>query len=79
MAGPYVFHVTAVEYNQQHLSVDIDLNSVSKVRLMGENDAPYQTGTNMVVPNLKMGDSGLCERFQWQRILQSRKPLFPDL
>ncbi|XP_078316918.1 uncharacterized protein LOC111103853 [Crassostrea virginica] len=57
VAGTYVFYVTAVEYIKQYLMVDIVLNSVSKVRTMGHNDAAYQTGTNMVVLNLQKGDS----------------------
>ena len=57
VAGTYVFYVTAVEYNKQYLVVDIVLNSVSKVRTMGHNDASYQTGANMVVLNLQKGDS----------------------
>ena len=56
MAGTYVFYVTVVEYLKQHLMVDIVQNSVSKVRLLGANDAAYQTGTNMVVLNLQKGD-----------------------
>ena len=57
VAGTYVFYVTAVEYDHQYLHVDIVLNSVSKVTLLGENDTGYQTGTNMVVLNLQKGDS----------------------
>ena len=57
VAGTYIFYVTAVEYNKQYLMVDIVLNSVSKVKLVGDNEAAYQTGTNMVVLNLQKGDS----------------------
>ena len=57
VAGTYVFYVTAVEYSKQYLMVDIVLNSVSKVRTIGESNAAYQTGTNMVVLNLQKGDS----------------------
>nr|XP_022293098.1 uncharacterized protein LOC111103844 [Crassostrea virginica] len=57
VAGTYVFYVTAVEFNTQYLRVDIVLNSVSKVRALGESNAAYQTGTNMVVLNLQKGDS----------------------
>ena len=57
VAGTYVFYVTAVEYIKQFLNVDIVLNSVSKVRTMGHNDAAYKTGTNMVILNLQKGDS----------------------
>ena len=57
VAGTYIFYVTAVEYNKQYLMVDIVLNSVSKVKLVGDNEAVYQTGTNMVVLNLQKGDS----------------------
>ena len=56
-AGTYVFYVTAVESIKQDLRVDIVLNSVSKVRTIGFHDAAFQTGTNMVVLNLKKGDS----------------------
>lgn len=54
--GTYVFFVSAIENNKQDLGVDIVLNSVSKVRAIGNNSAGYQTGTNMVVLNLKKGD-----------------------
>ena len=57
VAGTYVFYVTAVEYIKQYLMVDIVLNSLSKVRTIGESNASYQTGTNMVVLNLQKGDS----------------------
>ncbi|XP_078315775.1 uncharacterized protein LOC111103845 [Crassostrea virginica] len=57
VAGTYVFYVSALEYSKQHLQVDIVLNSVSKVKLVGDSDAAYQTGTNMVVLNLQKGDS----------------------
>ena len=57
VAGTYVFYVSAVEYLSQYLQVDIVLNSVSKVTLLGESAAAYQTGTNMVVLNLQKGDS----------------------
>ena len=59
VAGTYVFYVTAIEYSTQYLLVDIVLNSVSKVRLEGNNSATFQTGTNMVVLNLQKGDSVL--------------------
>nr|XP_022293091.1 uncharacterized protein LOC111103840 isoform X3 [Crassostrea virginica] len=57
VTGTYVFYVTAVEYSKQYLMVDIVLNSVSKVKLLGDSEAAYQTGTNMVVLNLQKGDS----------------------
>ena len=57
VAGTYVFYVSALEYSNQYLQVDIVLNSVSKVKLVGDNQAAYQTGTNMVVLNLQKGDS----------------------
>ena len=57
VAGTFVFYVTALEYSKQYLMVDIVLNSVSKVKLVGESAAAYQTGTNMVVLNLQKGDS----------------------
>ena len=55
-AGTYVFYVSAVEYNKQYFQADIVVNHVAKVRLIGENGATYQTGTNMVVLILKRGD-----------------------
>ena len=57
VAGTYVFYVSALEYSKQYLQVDIVLNSVSKVKLVGDSEAAYQTGTNMVVLNLQKGDS----------------------
>lgn len=54
--GTYVFYASAVEHNKQNLQLDIVLNSVPKVRLMGYLSAAYQTGTNMVVLPLKRGD-----------------------
>ena len=57
VAGTYVFYVTTVEYSTQGLYVDIVLNSVSKVRMIGHGSAGFQTGTNMVVLNLNKGDS----------------------
>ena len=57
VAGTYVFYVTAVEYSNQYLRVDIVLNSVSKVRTMGDSSTSFQTGTNMVILNLQKGDS----------------------
>lgn len=55
--GTYLFYVSALEYLQQYLGLEIVLNSVPKVRLIGESAAAYQTGTNMVVLNLQKGDS----------------------
>lgn len=55
--GTYVFYVSALEYLQQYLGLEIVLNNVPKVRLIGESAAAYQTGTNMVVLNLQKGDS----------------------
>ena len=57
VAGTYVFYVTAVEYRDQGISVDIVLNSVSKVRAYSFGDVLYKTGANMVVLNLQKGDS----------------------
>lgn len=59
MSGTYVFYVTAVEYQKQYLKLDIVLNNMSKVRLVCENSATYQTGTNMVVLSLQKGDNVL--------------------
>ncbi|XP_078316992.1 uncharacterized protein LOC111103840 isoform X1 [Crassostrea virginica] len=56
VAGTYVFYVTAVEYSKQYLQVDIVQNSVSMVKLLGDDHADFQTGTNMVVLNLQKGD-----------------------
>ena len=60
-SGTYVFYVSAVENNKLSLVVDIVLNNVPKVRLIGDNHAAYQTGTNMVVLILKKGDQ-VCVR-----------------
>lgn len=57
ISGTYVFYITAVEYNKQHLAIDIVLNSVSKVRAYCFTSAAYLTGTNMVVLKLQKGDS----------------------
>lgn len=56
VAGTYVFYFAAVEKKTQDLGLDIVLNSVSKVRLIGNNQAGFQTGTNMVVLTLKRQD-----------------------
>lgn len=55
--GTYVFYVAAVEYEKQHLRLDILINNVKKVQLIGHLSADYQTGTNMVVQYLKKGDN----------------------
>jgi hypothetical protein len=55
--GHYVFFVTVVEYNQQYSRVDIVLNGTSKVRTLGDDNAAYQTGANMVVLQLQRGDT----------------------
>ncbi|XP_078317585.1 complement C1q-like protein 3 [Crassostrea virginica] len=56
MDGMYVFYVAAVEYQKQFLKLDILINNVLKVRLMGYSSASYQTGTNMVAEYLRRGD-----------------------
>ena len=55
-AGTYVFYVAAVEYDKLYLRMEIVINNVSKVRLIGDSGAAFQTGTNMVVQYLKKGD-----------------------
>lgn len=55
-AGTYVFYVAAVEYDKLYLRMEIVINNVSKVRLIGYSGAAFQTGTNMVVQYLKKGD-----------------------
>ena len=61
-AGTYVFYFTAVEYSTQEIGLDIVLNGVSKVRLIGANNiASFQTGTNMVVLTLKRQDRVLVK------------------
>eukprot|EP00105_Crassostrea_gigas_P016460 XP_011433842.1 PREDICTED: complement C1q tumor necrosis factor-related protein 3-like [Crassostrea gigas] len=57
ISGTYVFYVSAVEYSTQHLVIDIVLNSVSKVRVLCDNAAGFQTGTNMALLELQKGDS----------------------
>lgn len=44
--GTYVFYVSALEYSQQYLGLEIVLNNVSKVRLIGESAAAYHTSYN---------------------------------
>nr|XP_022294299.1 cerebellin-2-like [Crassostrea virginica] len=55
-AGTYIFYAAAVEYSTQYLRLDIVINNVPKVRLLGYNSASYQTGTNMVAQYLRRGD-----------------------
>ena len=52
----YAFYVRALKYSIQYLGLEIVLNGVSKVRMIGDNRAAYQTGTNMVVLSLYRGD-----------------------
>lgn len=62
VGGTYVFYIAAVEYEKQDLGLDIVLNNKSKVRLIGNNQAAYQTGTNMVVLSLGKGDEVWVKR-----------------
>lgn len=62
--GTYVFYVSALEYQQQYLGLEIVLNNVPKVRLIGDSAAAYQTGTNMVALNLQKGDSVWVRHYQ---------------
>lgn len=55
--GTYVFYVSAVEFDKLYLKIDIVLNSVSKVRELGDSSAGFQTETNMIVLNVERGDS----------------------
>ena len=55
-AGTYVFYVAAVEYDKLYIRMEIVINNVSNVRLIGYSGAAFQTGTNMVVQYLKKGD-----------------------
>ena len=55
-AGTYIFYAAAVEYGTQYLRLDIVINNVAKVRLLGYSSASYQTGTNMVAQYLRRGD-----------------------
>lgn len=55
----YVFYVSAVEFDKLYVKIDIVLNNVSKVRVLGESSAYFQTGTDMVVK----GRQRLCEIF----------------
>lgn len=57
ISGTFVFYVSAVEYVNWNLHLDIVLNSVSKVQLLAYSSAEHQTGTNMFVLNLQKGDS----------------------
>ncbi|XP_056014501.1 multimerin-1-like [Ostrea edulis] len=56
--GLYVFYVSGLESGSRHLGLDIHvvLNGVSKVRLVDDRVASYQTVTNMVVLNLQQGN-----------------------
>ena len=75
VAGTYVFYVTAVEYSKGDLYVDIVLNSVSKVRTIGDGNSAYQTGTNMVVLNLQKGDSVWVRRYTGKGYASASVPL----
>ncbi|XP_078317138.1 uncharacterized protein LOC111102308 [Crassostrea virginica] len=55
-AGTYVFFVTGVSSSSQYLALDIVHDGVSKVRTDSTGFARYQTGTNLVVLNLKRGN-----------------------
>ncbi|XP_061188139.1 uncharacterized protein LOC133196238 [Saccostrea echinata] len=54
--GNYVFFLTVLEYSNQYSAVDIVLNGISKVRSIGDSNAKYQTGVNLVVLRLQRGD-----------------------
>ncbi|XP_062572709.1 uncharacterized protein LOC134257699 [Saccostrea cucullata] len=54
--GNYVFFLTILEYSNQYTAVDIVLNGISKVRAIGDSNARYQTGVNLVVLRLQRGD-----------------------
>ncbi|XP_062593887.1 uncharacterized protein LOC134255387 [Saccostrea cucullata] len=54
--GNYVFFLTVLEYSNQYTAVDIVLNGISKVRAIGDSNARYQTGVNLVVLRLQRGD-----------------------
>ena len=56
-AGTYVFYVAAMEYGTQYLRLDIAINNVPKVRLLGYSSTAHQTGTNMAAQYLKRGDN----------------------
>ncbi|XP_078312699.1 complement C1q tumor necrosis factor-related protein 3-like [Crassostrea virginica] len=64
VAGTYVFYVSVNEYSKLGIGLEIVLNNVSKVRLLGYSDSVHQTGTNMVVLNLQKND-GVCVRRYW--------------
>ena len=64
VAGTYVFYVSVNEYHKLGIGLEIVLNNVSKVRLIGYSDSAHQTGTNMVVLNLQKND-GVCVRRYW--------------
>ena len=54
--GTYAFYVSALEYTIQYLWLEIVVNGVSKVRLIGGSSIAYHIGTNMVVLSLHRGD-----------------------
>lgn len=65
MNGTYMFYVSGFEYERQYLQLDIVLNNVSKVRMMGNYNTGYQTGTIMVILTLHKGRCRLGEAYSW--------------
>ena len=60
--GTYVFTVTAVSYDSNHLRLDIVHDGVRKVRTYSHSSTHYQTGTNLVVLELDRGDAVWVKR-----------------
>ncbi|XP_056016823.1 uncharacterized protein LOC125673821 [Ostrea edulis] len=73
--GHCVFFITVVEYSKQYNMVDIILNGSSKVRTIGEDDAGYQTGTNMAVLRLQQGDTVYIRRYSGKGYYTHNTPI----
>ena len=63
VSGTYVFFTTVVSWDNHSINTDIVLNGNSQVRTFAEsrgfstpNQKVYQTGTNLVVLQLQVGD-----------------------
>ena len=71
--GTYVFYASAVEHNKQNLQLDIVLNSVPKVRLMGYLSAALPDWDKYGRASSQKGRQSLGEAFLWNRLLDSQR------
>lgn len=55
----YIFYIAAEEYKSYHQGLDIVINNVSKLGLVGYGTTQYQTENNMVAQNLRRADNVL--------------------